>query len=692
MAEIFFFDFGSKTERNAVLKRIVNLAPKNLNSIYSRKVSEVLRRTGITERWKNREISNFEYLMELNTISGRTYNDLNQYHIFPWIIQDWDSDTLDLSNSETYRDLTKPIGALNPERLESILQRYNSLSKDSEVKPFHYGSHYSNAGIVISYLLRLEPFSSLHMELQGGRFDYPDRLFSSIKQTWVACTNSLSTYKELIPEFFYMPEFLENINHFNLGMRQNGVVVNDIELPPWASSAEDLICKHRLALESEHVSANLHHWIDLIWGYKQRGIRAEEAQNIFYHLTYEGAIDFESLDDPILRQAIKEQIAHFGQTPLQLFSKTPHPQRNPPTYTISRSIHDRSIPSQKIYGATVNDHTPLHKISQIREQIICCSDAEMTVHTFTDREFVLDELPHTIIQSPHLPPQTFMIHSAETQGYPSSIANPKMLVLDERNLLAYTGNNWDWSLRVYTLENKRAIKWQLTQCFVRHKARITCLARNGNYLVSGSDDCTIIVWRLESKSVSKRGWVDKDVHILRGHHSAIIDVAVHESLDFVLSSSDGSVLTHSLRTGQFLRHIELPKTPDFQNVVWQPSLLSITVDGTMIFFCPRTTCIHTCDINARMWKHRKMDDHIRVTQTDPSSQFLLIGGKSGNVSILSLRDLSTQFRFVTIRDSVCSAVFSHDMNYVWVGTETGYLYLYAPVGLRDACLSGEHQK
>ena len=71
------------------------------------------------------------------------------------------------------------------------------------------------------------------MELQGGRFDFPDRLFGSIKQTWLACTNSLSTYKELIPEFYYMPEFLENINRFNFGKRQNGEGVDEVELPAY---------------------------------------------------------------------------------------------------------------------------------------------------------------------------------------------------------------------------------------------------------------------------------------------------------------------------------------------------------------------------------------------------------------------------------------------------------------------------
>lgn len=34
-----------------------------------------------TQKWVNREISNFDYLMQLNTIAGRTYNNLAQYPV-----------------------------------------------------------------------------------------------------------------------------------------------------------------------------------------------------------------------------------------------------------------------------------------------------------------------------------------------------------------------------------------------------------------------------------------------------------------------------------------------------------------------------------------------------------------------------------------------------------------------------------
>mgnify|MGYP001291353951 CR=1 FL=1 len=51
-------------------------------------------------------------------------------------------------------------------------------------------------------------------------------------------------------------------------------------------------------------------------------------KNLFYYLTYEGAVDLDAITDPIERAAAESQIADFGQTPSQLLRK-PHPQRYP---------------------------------------------------------------------------------------------------------------------------------------------------------------------------------------------------------------------------------------------------------------------------------------------------------------------------------------------------------------------------
>lgn len=178
------------------------------------------------------------------------------------------------------------------------------------VPKFLYGSHYSTAGLVLHFLMRQEPFATLAIKLQSGTFDNPNRLFFDLDSSWRGCQESTSDVKELVPELFCMPEILLNTNHFPLGRLDDGSgqQVGDVRLPPWAKNAFDFVRIHRLALESEVVSQHLHQWIDLVFGYKQRGEAAVDADNVFYYLTYEGAVDVEAINDPMLRDATEAQV------------------------------------------------------------------------------------------------------------------------------------------------------------------------------------------------------------------------------------------------------------------------------------------------------------------------------------------------------------------------------------------------
>jgi neurobeachin-like protein 1/2 len=323
----YFLNFATKT-RNKVFTKILGLQPPNILYGSGRSPAELLRASGLTQRWITREISNFEYLMHLNTIAGRSYNDLSQYPVFPWILADYTSEILDLTNPKSFRDLSKPIGAVNPKNEAEVRAKFDGFEDPSGMIPkFHYGTHYSNSAGVLHYLLRVEPFTSLHIELQSGRFDVADRQFHSIPQTFKLLMDNPNDVKELIPEFFYFPEFLKNMNKFDLGTLQlSRERVHDVVLPAWAKTPEDFIAIHRRALESEYVSQNLHNWIDLIFGYKQKGPNAVKALNVFYYCSYEGAVDLDKIQNPIEREAVEGMINNFGQTPSQLL-KEAHPKR-----------------------------------------------------------------------------------------------------------------------------------------------------------------------------------------------------------------------------------------------------------------------------------------------------------------------------------------------------------------------------
>jgi len=179
-----------------------------------------------------------------------------------------------------------------------VIERFDSWP-ESDVPPYHYGSHYSSSHTICHYLVRIEPFTSLHIVIQDGRFDSPDRMFHSVKTAWMNSLHDMGDVKELIPEFFYLPEFLRNSENFDFGLKQSGEKIDNVVLPPWAKTPEEFIYKHRQALESEYVSNNLHNWIDLIFGYKQRGQDAIDAVNVFHHLTYEGTVDVDNIEDPV---------------------------------------------------------------------------------------------------------------------------------------------------------------------------------------------------------------------------------------------------------------------------------------------------------------------------------------------------------------------------------------------------------
>jgi factor associated with neutral sphingomyelinase activation len=77
----------------------------------------------VTYMWQQREISNYQYLLELNHVGNRSTSDLSQYPVFPWVIANYESEAIDLTDPRNYRDLSKPIGAINPRRLAEFKKR-----------------------------------------------------------------------------------------------------------------------------------------------------------------------------------------------------------------------------------------------------------------------------------------------------------------------------------------------------------------------------------------------------------------------------------------------------------------------------------------------------------------------------------------------------------------------------------------
>ncbi|XP_056659193.1 WD repeat and FYVE domain-containing protein 3 isoform X7 [Monodelphis domestica] len=502
-------------------------------------LSTLVGEKSVTQRWERGEISNFQYLMHLNTLAGRSYNDLMQYPVFPWVLADYDSQEVDLANPKTFRNLAKPMGAQTDERLTQYKKRYRDWEDpNGETPAYHYGTHYSSAMIVASYLVRMEPFTQIFLRLQGGHFDLADRMFHSVREAWYSASkHNMADVKELIPEFFYLPEFLLNSNNFDLGCKQNGTKLGNVILPPWAKGdPREFIRVHREALECDYVSAHLHEWIDLIFGYKQQGPAAVDAVNVFHHLFYEGQVDIYNINDPLKETATIGFINNFGQIPKQLFKK-PHP----PKRVRSRLNGDNSglsVPpgptSDKIFFHHLDNLRPsLAPVKELKEpvgQIVC-----------TDKGILAVEQNKVLI-----PPtwnKTFAWGYADLSCRLGTYESDKAVTVYEclsewgqilcaicpSPKLVITGGTSTvvcvWEMGT---SKEKAKTLTLKQALLGHTDTVTCSTASLAYhiIVSGSRDRTCIIWDLNKLSFLTQ---------LRGHRAPVSALCINELTGDIVS-------------------------------------------------------------------------------------------------------------------------------------------------------------
>lgn len=478
-------------------------------SAFSSSSAVASRLLGLTKKWQEGKMSNFFYLMAINTMAGRTFNDLSQYPVFPWVISDYESAELDLNDPKTFRDLSKPMGAQTQARAERFQERYEALSSfnDPDSPPFHYGTHYSSAMIVSSYLIRMRPFVQSYLLLQGGSFDHADRLFNSVKKAWQSASRDNTTdVRELTPEFFFLPEFLVNSNNFELGKLQSGASVNDVELPKWAKGdPKQFISKNREALESPYVSQNLHKWIDLVFGFQQNGQAAVEALNVFHHLSYEGAINLDNINDEVKKRAVIGMINNFGQTPLKLFSK-PHPCREVLNMA-NKYMTGTEIPSGTISTSFESKlHMPISKIE-------------------------------------------FSNKSHKWIGRPECTSSEEDILIRKVDMLRKEYQSTNILINGFVHVNL-------------HLTQITCILQVGNKLfLTASSDGLIKAWRCygdQNNRISLQ-------NVLRGHLFPILSLILNRSFNVGLSLDiRGGLMLWDLTRFKFVRSIDFPDEKELQ--------------------------------------------------------------------------------------------------------------------------------
>lgn len=221
--------------------------------------------------------------------------------------------------------------------------------------------------------------------------------------------------------------------------------------------------------------------------------------NVFYHYTYEGSVDIDSVTDPAMKASILAQINHFGQTPKQLFLK-PH---------VKRRV-DRKLPPHPLkHSSYIVPHEIRKSLSSIT-QIIAINEKVLVAGT----SCLLKPRTYTKYVSWGFPDHSLRLMSYDQDRLLSTHEN-----LHGGNQIQCAGVTHDGQTLVTGADDGLVSVWKISKHGPRilrrlhlekalcgHTSKITCLRVSQPYMliVSGSDDCTVIIWDLSSLAFVKQ--------------------------------------------------------------------------------------------------------------------------------------------------------------------------------------------
>lgn len=766
----------------------------------------------ITKMWENGFISNFSYLLTLNMVGGRSFNDVTQYPIFPLLIDniqpkidssltdtnsqtrieisklneefddndddDDESDSDDDNKSSTTKAKLKSSltvshsdfaissslliapsnssqsdvaltssqseaevdkienknSKLNKKKKESrILKKFGiqirDLSKNIQFEENTIGTNEDKEfdeinseidsmfntsplppDIIDRFMMRIEPFTTLHLNKQNHQFN---------KKTIINNIESINEEKtEIIPEFFYFPEFLMNLNQLS---------IDEFSIPKFKSSIQnsfEFIYRHRKILETKKVSKDLNEWIDSIFGNKQKEFNyhpaifesiwqsetsslttAEEEiksmmklygvmpSQIFKseHSKRQLKSNFSSLLFQLPKQSIQQhQITHHRTTssrlpdPPLLPSSLPYRNKIFQTFNLYKKTVKKVNESPQLFSSSSSNSLDLSKYNDIKET--------STSTTSTSNNYNQEEKTNNKKEIfKHKLKNEAMIHLS------CSTTRNEFFVIDEEGNSFYIEINKKLDKRYELSEEKIDSKEKIFWSTVTH----LCLIEGGYVIASSKSDDVFVAKHLENLEEMILPSMNKDIDFIHGsqnyfiivrngtiitvfdtisqekegeivsNESKIVDCKIDQTFGLIVFLSSNDILhIHSLQNMNQIKAIDLN---DFH-----PRQFLITSRwGFILVEC--LNCLILYDVNGMFIKRIEKDYSIKYwtsIRCYKDFDYVVFENDREEIGIFEAFNPSTTLQILTqVNSPVCSIDFFKEQNYICVLTKHSELII-----------------
>ena len=663
------------------------------------------------EDWRNHLISTFELLMWMNILSGRSFHDMTQYPVFPWVIIDFLKKEINLE--ENKRNMSLPIGILESSsetRKESYKEIYQSVKSDlKEIDPefiyqeyllkgseyydlylqnkfknkesdeitfiqpnqlpYYFATHYSNATYVSHYLTRIFPYSFISIEIQGEKFDDKDRLFTSMNNSFKSAMTMKDDVRELIPEFFILPEMFLNINKLNLNSNE----INDVELPPWAKgSAYYFVSQLKNILENDDL--NINQWFDLIFGFKQKGEKAELAQNIYMGTSYQDNVKIEIYKDNDIRNTLM-RLVEIGINPTQLFDDECKSKFDK-NYLLTKNINYCLTKGNFLYESEIiiTKYIKTSKYKRICEHFYYnnknSSNKNYKVHIFpkivkikyiskdlikiftnTNLYYSMQFTLNGNIEETDL----FEIENQSSKFSPSyliSNINPPFIISNDDNYI-FKGGFWDGRIEINHLGKG---KEKYSECFYPNDDDPIVemkISQDDKFLLCGTKKGIFVVLLIETKNKNKILSVYKKIF---DHCGEINSIFICDKLNICATcAKDGNIICYTIPRFKIFRSIKIIINDDekkkeikneSKNIYGNNLFISSSPIPCISVFISSKKLFKTYSINGvPLYENSEIDNSSYITSSRVISdlnfqEYLIYGTNNGFIKIRKFPELN----------------------------------------------------